>query len=212
MSDMFEDGFDSQDVTPTFSFGGDKTSQEDLYNDIKYVESPGRYHMIVRNTKFENVGSSDRCAAISLKLEVLEGTNKSQVGRVMYHRMMLESWADKDNHGLGKGPLAEWAVNANRRLLVSLGAIRSSVSGDGTVETEAYKIDQEFIELLVGLQMIAEVKMSQERTYGGKTYPPRAEIPFSTSWPLGHKAVAEVPCDTELAPISSAAGDAAADL
>jgi len=206
------DGFYEDEESFGFDFGDEQKSESEMYKDGGgQVEKNGKYHMVVEDPKME-FGQSDKLSCISLRCKVLAGTEEDQIGKVVFHRLFMESWQDSKDHAKGKAPLSDGMRNSNNKILIALDAIPYEKSVDGVIAIGKYRVDKEFVEMLSGLQMVAEVRMSKKRTVGDTTYDPRPEIPFGNAWPLTHEDVVDVPKDLDQAPISQDAEQVAADL
>ena len=150
------------------------------------VSVAGHYHVIACAPELK--ADDGKLKHIEVALDVVAGTAESEVNKKIYHRIYLESWADKAN-GI-TGPLKDSMAKGVRRFCHAFGTISDDDLPKKNVPLGFH--------LLEGKQAVVEVRQEDDWVNDkGETQPGGFKIPFNNAWPVTHPKVEDVPKDPE---------------
>lgn len=166
------------------------------------VAAEGRYHVQVESVEIEDAGEK-QLPFVKLTMRVLMGEVETEIQKVVYNRIYLANWENKEAGEMG--PLKEGALKGLVALFYAFGVIGEEAFGQS-----ALKLSRDMFERLEATQAIIKVTKGNDRTVKDKdgkeiTYTGRYEMAWSNDcWPLGHDKVKDVPKDHEAAAVAGA--------
>lgn len=169
------------DQIDDFEIDGDDLEESD-FEGGGFVSKPGFYHVICQDvTPKDEEGKLKR---VTLKLQVLEGTEKSERHKTLYHDIYLETWKDKD-----KGetePLSKGSRAVGTKFFIGFGLLSKDVAGSAKIKWPFGKMK--------GAQAIVKV---DEETYTDKDGNKKTnyKIQFGNAYRLDDEEVKHVPRD-----------------
>lgn len=182
MDDIFsDDGFglnltiDTTDVTTDSMYSG------------AGVNKAGYYHVTASGVEvFKEEG---KLPYVKVDLKVEEGDNKDQINKMIYHKIYVKKWADKEKTELA--PLEKKQMEGIAKFAYAFGLITDEQLGNPKTNIPLHLID--------GHQAIVEVRQDNDWTDSEGTQRKGGfKIPFNNAWPVHHDRVRDVPKNLEI--------------
>lgn len=170
------------------------------------VSKPGMYHVVVESVSFES--GEDKSPAVLMVNAVNAGTEESEVGKKLYHRIRMTPPDEEDKR-------AKWFAGIIT-LLFEFGVL----SEEEAFGKEELQLSRSIFERLEGCQAIVKVTHRPAKEYlskkTGKMEPGKEswEMAWNNDcWNIHHDFVKDVPKDWELANLAAPSKESlAADL
>ncbi len=194
--DLFDMVFDGSGITP------EKLDQKGG----KSVNKDGKYHVLFRGVEKEK--AEGKVPAVRIDMEVLAGTEESQVGAVHFHRIYLAKKGKKETDPLE--PLSDGSKTNILKFFTNLGLLtKEEVAGNSSIRLPWEKL--EFFQAIVEIKN--EPYEGTDKNTGTVRMIDSFKIPYGCNvWQVSDERVANVPKDPEaLADFTGGAGIADVD-
>ena len=190
MTSEFDTIYDDDQDFANFEVPSDDFDANDTQDKGGTVDKPGKYHVVVNDLKYTDEPGKSR--QVRIDMQVLAGTESSQVGKMIFHRFYLDKMQDGK-----RGPLSVGSRKIGTRFFIGMGLLPPNAA-------DANKVAWPF-QKLRGCQAIVEVAPDE---YEDETGNNRVsyKIAFGHTWQPGDDAVADVPVDRDALAVKSAAG------
>lgn len=194
--DLFDMVFDGSGITP------EKLDQKGG----KSVNKDGKYHVQIKGMEKEK--QEGKIPSVRLDMEILAGTEESQVGAMYYHRIYLA----KKGAGGTLEPLSDGSKTNILKFFTNLGLLtKEDVAGNASIRLPWEKL--EFFQAVVEIknEPYDETDKATGQPTGKKIN--SFKIPYGCNvWQVGDDRIASVPKDPEaLAEFTGGAGIANVD-
>jgi len=210
-----ENEYDTSDTSEeTIHDGGGGIVEKDGHYHVRCFEVI--YHPAEASKEEDGEIVKAKLPQAEVKLEVLNGTEPTEVGKKIYHTIYLAGWEVKPTKsdpacGVMK-PLEGRQLAGLLAFLHAFGTVDGSVFGK-----ESITLELGMIERLENLTAIVKVQLEEQNEEvinpkTGKPYEPRHKICWNTdAWPVGHEKVKDVPVDPDESQYGGGSGDAPID-
>lgn len=163
------------------------------------VSKPGMYHVHVQSVELK---ADEKTPNIRVIMEILNGTEESEIGKKIYHRIYFSKKTKDD---------PEKEQRAFRQLVTFLFEF-GTLSADRAFGNKNLVLDRGDFERLEGCQAVVKVELEKAKPYmdehgvekeGKDSY----KILWNNNvWNLNHEFVADVPKDMQMAAVAPAGG------
>jgi len=190
-----ENEYDTSETSEeTIHEGGGGTVNKDGMYHVRCFEVV--YHPAEAAKEVDGEEIKAKLPQAEVKLEVLNGTEPSEIGKKLYHTLYIAGWEDKET-GVMK-PLEGRQLAGFLAFCHAFGTVDGSVFGK-----ESITLELGMIERLEDLTAVVKVQLEEKNEKvinpkTGKPYEPRHKICWNTdAWPVGHEKVKDVPKDPD---------------